>query len=104
MVANFKKNQKSVRLTDEVLAYVENAPGDGFNQKFENLVLEMKRTEPERKKRLTELEHKISLKQKQLSVIVDSVESLDITIQAIFSLQEEVHRIQAGLSKILRES
>ena len=34
-----KNNLKSVRLSDEVLEYVQNFEGDGFNQKFENLVL-----------------------------------------------------------------
>ena len=34
-----KNNLKSVRLSDQVMDYVINFEGDGFNQKFENLVL-----------------------------------------------------------------
>lgn len=34
-----KTNLKSVRISDEVLTYIENFEGNGFNQKFENLVL-----------------------------------------------------------------
>ena len=34
-----KSNLKSVRLSDQVMDYVINFKGDGFNQKFENLVL-----------------------------------------------------------------
>mgnify|MGYP000868610760 CR=1 FL=1 len=33
-----KKNQKSIRMTDEVFKAVENYRGEGFNEKFENLV------------------------------------------------------------------
>ena len=33
-----KNNQKSLRMTDDVLKYIEKFPGEGFNQKFENLV------------------------------------------------------------------
>lgn len=32
-----KNNLKSVRLSDQVMDYVINFEGDGFNQKFENL-------------------------------------------------------------------
>ena len=34
-----KNNLKSIRLSDQVMDYVINFEGDGFNQKFENLVL-----------------------------------------------------------------
>ena len=34
-----KTNMKSVRLSDQVMDYVINFEGEGFNQKFENLVL-----------------------------------------------------------------
>lgn len=34
-----KCNLKSVRLSNEVMDYVVNFQGEGFNQKFENLVL-----------------------------------------------------------------
>lgn len=33
-----KCNLKSVRLSDEIMDYVVNFSGEGFNQKFENLV------------------------------------------------------------------
>jgi len=34
-----KNNQKSIRMTDEVMQHVEKFPGKGFNEKFENMVL-----------------------------------------------------------------
>lgn len=35
-----KSNMKSVRMTDEVFAAVEEYRGNGFNEKFENLVVD----------------------------------------------------------------
>lgn len=58
-----KNNQKCVRMSDEVLQYIEKFHGDGFNQKFENAVLYFKKTEPEYKKRLSQLENEIKARQ-----------------------------------------
>lgn len=51
-----KTNMKSVRLSDEVLEYVENFEGNGFNQKFENLVLFCMKEEDQKRKRIKDLE------------------------------------------------
>ena len=101
---NRKSNAKSVRLSDEVMAYILKAPGDGFNQKFENIVLEAKKTEPERQKRLAYYDGLIEKRKKQLARIEDKVESLDITIQAVFSLQDEVNRIRKQIEDIINDS
>lgn len=51
-----KKNiAKSVRLTQEVFDYIDSAPGNGFNEKFENIILEAKRGESDRRKNLRDL-------------------------------------------------
>ena len=46
-----KNNFKSVRMSDQVMDYVINFEGDGFNQKFENLVLFCMEQEETRKQR-----------------------------------------------------
>lgn len=51
-----KSNQKCVRMSDDTLAIVEKMKGDGFNQKFENIIYEYTRREPELKKRVAALE------------------------------------------------
>lgn len=51
-----KSNQKCVRMSDEVLAIVERMPGDGFNQKFENMVLTYAKKEAALKKRISNLQ------------------------------------------------
>ncbi|WP_411337023.1 hypothetical protein [Ruminococcus gauvreauii] len=58
-----KTNSKSVRMTDEVLTYVESMEGDGFNQKFENMVLYAMKTEEDRKRQIQYLDDRIAGKQ-----------------------------------------
>lgn len=57
-----KNNAKSVRMTDAVLAYVEAQEGEGFNQKFENMVLFAMQTEQDRKDRIAFLDAEIDRK------------------------------------------
>lgn len=63
MTKQKKNNAKSVRMTDEVYAYVESQEGEGFNQKFENLVLYAMKTEKDRQQRIALLDAEIQRKQ-----------------------------------------
>lgn len=47
-----KNNMKCVRLTDETLDYINNFHGEGFNQKFENIVELMSKREVEIKRKI----------------------------------------------------
>ena len=61
-----KSNLKSVRLSDQVMDYVINFKGDGFNQKFENLVLFCMEQEEFKKQRITLLDQQIAKQYKKL--------------------------------------
>ena len=61
-----KSNLKSVRLSDQVMDYVINFKGDGFNQKFENLVLFCMEQEEFKKQRITLLDQQIAKRYKKL--------------------------------------
>ena len=61
-----KNNLKSVRLSDQVMDYVINFEGDGFNQKFENLVLFCMEQEEFKKQRITLLDQQIAKQYKKL--------------------------------------
>lgn len=99
-----KIHSKSIRLSDKVLRYIEAAPGDGFNQKFENIIVEAVEAVPGREKEVAYYDQLIEKRRKQLSRIADKVESLDVTIQAVFSLQDEVRRIQRQIEAIINDS
>ena len=61
-----KNNLKFVRLSDQVMDYVINFEGDGFNQKFENLVLFCMEQEETKKQRITLLDQQIAKQYKKL--------------------------------------
>ena len=77
-----KTNMKSVRLSDEVLEYVESFEGDGFNQKFENLVLFCMKTEKQKRRTIEDYDHMIKLTKQFLSMQHD-LEKLQEYIQII---------------------
>lgn len=62
-----KNISKSVRLSNEIYNYVEAFEGEGFNQKFENLVLFVMEEEEQKRKRLTELDKLISTRSEELN-------------------------------------
>lgn len=94
---------KSLRMTPEVYDYVLTAPGDGFNQKFENLVLEAKRTEPERREIISSLDRKIQRKSMQLDKISNWVVEIDDSVRQIIQIEGAIQRIQQRIDKILEE-
>lgn len=99
-----KIHSKSIRLSERVLRYIEAAPGEGFNQKFENIILFAEERIPELKKEEEHYILLISQRCKQLEQISEKIQSLDIAIQAIFSLQDEVNSIQRQIDQIINDS
>jgi len=64
-----KSNSKSIRLSNEVMEYINEYEGKGFNEKFENIILFAMKTEIERKKRVAELDKLISARSQELQAI-----------------------------------
>lgn len=95
-----KNNAKSVRMSDKVLKYVEGFEGNGFNEKFENMVLYFMENEPKIKerissseKRLKSLEYDISKKQgllKDLTVFENRVGLIKTYLSDLFKDLEDV--------------
>lgn len=94
---------KSLRMTPEVYDYVLSSPGDGFNQKFESLVLEAKRTEPERREIISALDRKIQRKSMQLDKISNWVVEIDDSVRQIIQIEGAIQRVQQRIEKILEE-
>lgn len=66
MIKAPKNNAKSVRMTDDVLAYVQSMDGKGFNEKFENMVLYAMKTEKDRERHIAILDDEIARKRDML--------------------------------------
>ena len=92
-----KNNSKSVRLSDKVYNYVIKFPdGDGFNQKFENLVLFAMESESGRKKRLEQLDREISVKisfLKDLSERINKVEYIDKRLEYVRDVVDDLVKV-----------
>lgn len=80
-----KSISKSIRLSQEVFDYIDGYVGEGFNQKFENIILFAKRTEKDRCKHIKKLDADIEKRQMELAVLQDKIRELHSRISAIDS-------------------
>lgn len=80
MAASKKNIAKSIRISEEVFAYIDQAPGKGFNEKFENIILEAKKSEAQRKQNLAVLDEQIHDAQLKLNKILQQ----DCELQQFF--------------------
>lgn len=72
-----KSINKSIRLSPKIYNYIDAHPGNGFNEKFENIILEAMEFEDDRKRRMEYLDEKINMKLEQISVLEDKIKSLN---------------------------
>lgn len=74
----YKSVNKSIRLTPELFEYINSYRGDGFNEKFENIILDFRFMEKERASRLEILERRILEKEtvlKEVTVAINHARS-----------------------------
>lgn len=77
-----KSNNKSVRLDDRIYNYVIKYREDGFNQKFENIVIDFFESENDRKKRINDLDILISKRENEINSLNDKLHKmLDMSIK-----------------------
>ena len=96
-----KSVAKSLRMTPEVYDFVMTAPGDGFNQKFENLVIDIKKSEPDRLDHICELDRIIQQKSMQLDKISRWVIDMDDVVRDALKLEDAFVTLQHKIEKIL---
>lgn len=82
-----KNNQKCVRLSDEVLEIVDNYRGNGFNEKFENLVNDYFNDIPKRKADLERINKLITMKQKQIDEACEKITKAENLAFSLSKLQ-----------------
>ena len=62
-----KNISKSIRLSKKVYDYIDSFEGEGFNQKFENIILFAMEQEDQKRKRVKELDNLISVRSEELT-------------------------------------
>jgi hypothetical protein len=94
-----KNISKSIRISDEVFEYIDAAPGKGFNEKFENIILSAKKEEPERQKRLAELNEAIAKETCDLQRLFDEHRYMRQFFNSVLHIQRELSDLEGLLHK-----
>lgn len=100
---NGKESLKSVRLSDQVMDYVINFEGEGFNQKFENLVLFCMEQEESKKQRITLLDQQIAKQYKKLDVIQQISSEIGGVRRALTDLELKANYLSGLMDKLLED-
>lgn len=95
---------KSIRLSADLFAYIEKQPGNGFSNKFENLILSARDDEKRRLGEFERLNDEIKERREQLDKINAQVSGLNIHLQAIFRLDRMISDIKRQLDHLIDDS
>lgn len=98
-----KNNLKSVRLSDQVMDYVINFEGDGFNQKFENLVLFCMEQEKTRKQKIAFLDQQIVNQYKKLDALRQLISKISAVSEALLDLEWRTNDLSALMDELLED-
>ena len=98
-----KNNLKSVRLSDQVMDYVINFEGDGFNQKFENLVLFCMEQEETRKQKIAFLDQQIVKQYKKLDTLRQLTSEIGDVRRALTHLERQANDLSELMNELLED-
>lgn len=96
-MAALKNISKSIRISEEVFSYIDSAPGKGFNEKFEKIILEAKQTESDRKKELARLEEQIHEARLKLRNLLSQDRELQQFFRTVNSIQRRISSMKDAL-------
>lgn len=98
-----KSNLKSIRLSDQVMDYVINFEGDGFNQKFENLVLFCMEQEETKKQKIAFLDQQIVKQYKKLDALRQLTSEIGDVRRALTHLERQANDLSTLMDKLLED-
>lgn len=96
-----KSVSKSIRMTEEVNNYIVNYRGNGFNEKFSNIILDAMKEESERVKRLEVLDLRIETSKKKLGELCDQFDKLNPHLQVALGLHTKIKQLRVNLEEII---
>ena len=98
-----KVNLKSVRLSDQVMDYVINFEGEGFNQKFENLVLFCMEQEESKKQKIAFLDQQIVKQYKKLDALRQLISKISAVSEALLDLEWRTNDLSVLMDELLED-
>lgn len=88
---------KSVRINQNIYAYIENYKGKGFNEKFENIISDAMESEIKRLVRIKQLEKQIQEQEKKLYKTIQDVRKLKDVSYAVGNIINSFNDIERKL-------
>lgn len=95
-----KSVAKSIRMTEEVYAYISGYRGNGFNEKFENIILDAMIGESSRKRSLALLDNQIADQRKIYYQMVDKYRDVLDFFRELVRLQKFADGIISEADKL----
>lgn len=103
-----KSNLKSIRVSDKVLAYINGYRGNGFNEKFENIILDAMESEDERIATLDMYDKQIEQRKQKYYKMCDQLRQLEPMVQDCVHVNGRIKELNRQfddcISKISGES
>lgn len=88
-----KCNSKSIRISDKVLNYINNYRGNGFNEKFENIILDAMESEDKRIATLDMYDKEIAHKKQIYYKMCDDLRQLEPMVQACVHVNSRIKEL-----------
>lgn len=98
-----KSVAKSIRMTSKIFDYINSYPGNGFNEKFENIILYAMESEQERVQELKRLDKQISGKRDQIYKLESTLRSLTPLVQAALGINSSVNEFREKFKEVLED-
>lgn len=95
-----KNVAKSIRMSKEIYDYIENYRGNGFNEKFTNIILDAMKGESERIEILENLDTRIETSRKKLDELLDDYEKLNVHLQTALDIHHMINKLRKKLEEI----
>lgn len=96
-----KSNAKSIRLSDRVMNYIESYRGNGFNEKFENIILDAMESEDERIATLERYDKYIQEKKDAYFLMCDKLRRMEPMVQACLHINSRIKQLNTELDECI---
>lgn len=95
-----KPINKSVRISEQVYDIIQAYPGEGFNNKFESMVLEAFVSENERRKTLKELDKQIASAEKELRDVKKKISTGMNVVDRLNAIRHQLDNLDRSFQEL----
>lgn len=89
---------KSIRVEQNVLDYITSYKGNGFNEQFENIIIDAMLSEPERIKRVAYLNDELEMLEKKRSALFLDIRKIENINSSVLNIIRSVGELEDKLN------